>query len=124
MTQAEALNALKAGRKLRFDPLRCGRKYAPLLSWLLGHPDIGNKFVQADDRYSYIEFWWHPSTTPAKPKSGFIFRCIFCGDLRDNNQDNCPRCGGYGWEDAENDELRIQRKGTKERLKELRRQER
>ena len=42
-----------AGRKLR-----CDRKDEPLLAWLLGHPNISNRFVQADDQYSYIEFEW------------------------------------------------------------------
>jgi hypothetical protein len=53
MTKEEILTGLKAGRKLR-----CDRKDEPLLSWLLAHPKIDNKFVQADDQYSYIEFWW------------------------------------------------------------------
>ena len=52
MTKEDMLAGLKAGRKLR-----CDRKDEPLLPWLLEHPDIENRFVQADDQYSYIEFW-------------------------------------------------------------------
>jgi hypothetical protein len=25
------------------------------------------------------------------------FECVFCGTIRDNNEDDCPKCGGYGW---------------------------
>jgi len=53
MDKEEILTRLQAGRRLR-----CDRKDEPLLPWLLEHPDIDNKFVQADDQYSYIEFWW------------------------------------------------------------------
>lgn len=53
MTKEEVLKGLKAGKKLR-----CDRKDEPLLPWLLGHPDINNRLVQADDQYSYIVFWW------------------------------------------------------------------
>lgn len=53
MDKKEILAGLKTGRKLR-----CDRKDEPLLDWLIGHPEIGNKLVQADDQYSYIEFWW------------------------------------------------------------------
>ena len=52
MTKEDMLAGLKAGRKLR-----CDRKDEPLLPWLLEHPDIENRFAQADDQYSYIEFW-------------------------------------------------------------------
>jgi hypothetical protein len=54
MREDEVLAGLKAGRLLR-----CDRKDEPLLPWLLNHPDIENSgIVQADDQYSYIEFWW------------------------------------------------------------------
>lgn len=53
MTKDEVLAGLKAGRKLR-----CDRKDEPLLPWLLEHPQIDNRFVQADEQSSYIEFWW------------------------------------------------------------------
>jgi len=56
MEQSEILAGLQNGRKLR-----CDRKDEPLLPWLLGHPDINNRLVQADEQYSYIEFWWEPS---------------------------------------------------------------
>ena len=57
MEKSEILKGLKSGRKLR-----CDRKDDPLLPWLLDHPRIENKFVQADDQYSYIEFWWKGKT--------------------------------------------------------------
>ena len=53
MTKADVIDGLKSGKKLR-----CDRKDEPLLPWLLDHPDIDNKFVQADEQSSYIEFWW------------------------------------------------------------------
>ena len=57
MSKDEIIEGLKSGRKLR-----CDRKDEPLLPWLLDHPNIDNEFVQADDQYSYIEFWWRDST--------------------------------------------------------------
>lgn len=54
MIKDELMVGLKRGRKLR-----CDRKDEPLLPWLLEHPSIENKFVQADDQSSYIEFWWN-----------------------------------------------------------------
>jgi hypothetical protein len=53
MSKDEILAGLRSGRKLR-----CDRKDEPLLPWLLDHPDIDNKFVQADEQSSYIEFSW------------------------------------------------------------------
>lgn len=53
MTKQEIENGLKVGRKLR-----CDRKDEPLLDWLLSHPNIDNKFVQAGAQSSYIEFRW------------------------------------------------------------------
>lgn len=53
MSKEEVIRGLKSGHKLR-----CDRKDEPLLPWLLEHPQIENKFVQADDQYSYIEFSW------------------------------------------------------------------
>lgn len=58
MEMNDIVTGLKSGRKLR-----CDRKDEPLLPELLGHPDIANRFVQADDQYSYIEFWWEPKDT-------------------------------------------------------------
>jgi hypothetical protein len=55
VSKDEILKGLQAGRKLR-----CDRKDEPLLPWLLGHPDIGNKFIQHDEQSSCIEFWWKP----------------------------------------------------------------
>ena len=51
--QRDVIAGLRAGRKLR-----CDRRDEPLLPWLLAHPEITNRFVQADDQYSYIEFSW------------------------------------------------------------------
>ena len=56
MTQEQIVEGLKAGRRLR-----CDRKDAPLLPWLLAHPDIENSGIvddPHDDQHSFIEFWW------------------------------------------------------------------
>lgn len=53
MTKDEVIHGLQAGQTLR-----CDRKDEPLLPWLLGHPNIDNRFVQVDEQYSYLEFWW------------------------------------------------------------------
>jgi len=54
MTEEEILAGLKSGRHLR-----CDRTDEPLLPWLLAHPNIANSgIVQAEEQYSYIEFWW------------------------------------------------------------------
>lgn len=56
MTKKEILTGLQSGKRLR-----CDRRDAPLLPWLLEQPCIENRFVQVDDQYSYIEFWWKES---------------------------------------------------------------
>jgi hypothetical protein len=61
VSKEKILAGLKAGNKLR-----CDRKDEPLLPWLLDHPHMDNKLVQAIDQYSYIEFWWKNS--PEKEK--------------------------------------------------------
>jgi hypothetical protein len=53
VSKDEIVVGLQAGRKLR-----CDRKDAPLLPWLLNHPQIENEFVQVGGQYSYIEFSW------------------------------------------------------------------
>lgn len=53
MSKDEVLRGLKSGRVLH-----CDRKDEPLLSWLLGHPQIANELVQESDQSSYIKFWW------------------------------------------------------------------
>lgn len=53
MTKEEVIRGLRAGRKLR-----CDSRDEPLLPWLLDHPQIDSKFVQADEQSSYVEFWW------------------------------------------------------------------
>lgn len=54
MDKEEVLAGLKAGRRLR-----CDRKDAPLLPWLLSHPNIENSgVIQETDQSSYIQFWW------------------------------------------------------------------
>ena len=57
MTKDEIISGLQEGRKLR-----CDRKDDPLLPWLLGHPNVENRFVEVDDQYSYVEFWWSEVT--------------------------------------------------------------
>lgn len=59
MSKDEVIAGLRSGRKLR-----CDRKDEPLLPWLLGHPEVTSKLVQADDQYSYIEFSWGGSQKP------------------------------------------------------------
>jgi len=57
VTKDEILRGLKAGKRLR-----CDRADAPLLPWLLSHPNIENSgVVQADYQSSYIEFKWKES---------------------------------------------------------------
>jgi hypothetical protein len=63
VNQNEVLAGLKAGRKLR-----CDRKDEPLLPWLLAHPNIDNRFVQADEQSSYIEFRWRATLPATKEK--------------------------------------------------------
>lgn len=58
MTLEEAIEGLKAGKKLRVDRRDC--PILPQLLMMQSEGTLKQEFVEVDEQYSYVEFSWNP----------------------------------------------------------------